>query len=230
MAGLAGRGRCRPPRLGASALDDRGQRPFRLAHDGRGRPLCRRACCACPGPARSRARNARPSALASPADGQPVWDEDCDGDWLAWVKEHWARERRRGRCERELHGAKTSLTWEGDHRERLVEHDRAKVARYEALVRFDLSAQEMTPYLERRVCGIRGRYRLLGTGLGEASSASPRPISMRPDGHRGVGMTSVTGPCAARRRPLPVPKCCARRLGERHNQLGRSITDSRYQQ
>ena len=98
------------------------------------------------------------------ADRQPVWGEDFDGDWLAWVREHWLV-RDVEILERELHGAKTSLTWKGDHREQSRQHARAKVARYEALVRFDLSAQEMAPYLERRVCGIRGRYRLLGTVL-----------------------------------------------------------------
>ena len=98
------------------------------------------------------------------ADGHPVWDDDDPQDWRAWIADNWLADRAETLA-RELRGAKTSLGWKGDHRERAREHDLAEVERRDALARFDLSEEEMKPFLERRVCGIRGRYRLLGSVL-----------------------------------------------------------------
>ena len=95
------------------------------------------------------------------ADGHGVWEEGFADNWLAWTREHWPRERA-AELERELAGARRSLSWAGDHRARAVERKRAELAKLEGLVRFDLSEEEMEPYLKDRVCGIRGRYRLTG--------------------------------------------------------------------
>jgi hypothetical protein len=112
------------------------------------------------------------------AEGHEVWDEDYDGDWWAWIEAHWVP----GAVEalrRDRDRARTTLAWVGDHRERLREQERAEVARLEELLRFDLSEEEMRPYLERRVCGIRGRYCLMCTtwemqhGITEADIDAP---------------------------------------------------------
>lgn len=111
-------------------------------------------------------------------DGHQVWDEAFDGDWREWIDEHWLP-RRSEALWRDLDGAKRSLAWVGDHRDRLRELDCAEVARLEGLLRFDLSEPEMKPYLKRRVCGIRGRYCLMYTdwekrhGITEADIDAP---------------------------------------------------------
>ena len=94
------------------------------------------------------------------ADGHDVWGEGGVDDWRAWVAVHW-RSDLAEELERALSGATVSLGWVGDHRERMRRQQRERVAQEKSVMRFDLSAEEMKPYLERRVCGIRGRYRLL---------------------------------------------------------------------
>jgi hypothetical protein len=95
------------------------------------------------------------------ADGHSVWDEGFAGNWQAWIAEHWPRGEATA-LERELDGARRSLSWAGDHRARAVERKRDELARLEGLARFDLSEEEMGPYLKDRVHGIRGRYRVTG--------------------------------------------------------------------
>ena len=110
--------------------------------------------------------------------GHEVCEADCDGDWWGWLAAHWSPSQVED-LRAELGRAETTLAWAGDHRELLRERDRADLARLEGLMRFDLSEQEMAPYLERRVCGIRGRYRLLGSqreaqcGLTQADIDAP---------------------------------------------------------
>lgn len=98
------------------------------------------------------------------ADGHDVWEEGHVLDWLAWVAAHWRSDLAEA-LERALRGATISIGWVGDHRERMRQQQREHVARKSGLLRLDLSEQEMAPYLERRVCGIRGRYRLLHSAL-----------------------------------------------------------------
>jgi hypothetical protein len=111
-------------------------------------------------------------------DSHRVWDEIFAGDWWAWIEANWPQSRLEA-LRRELDGARTSLAWLGDNREQLRQGERAEVVRLEGLVPFDLSEQEMKPYLERRVCGIRGRYRLMYTvwerrhGITEANIDAP---------------------------------------------------------
>jgi hypothetical protein len=95
------------------------------------------------------------------ADGYAVWEEGFAGSWQAWVSEHW-RPAAATALERELDGVRRSLSWTGDHRARAVERKREKLAKLEGLVRYDLSPEEMAPYLAERVCGIRGRHRVTG--------------------------------------------------------------------
>ena len=109
------------------------------------------------------------------ADGHDVWEEGGVHDWRAWVATHWRSELAEA-LERDLRVAATALGWVGDHRERLRQRQREHVAREAGLLRFDLSEQEMAPYLERRVCGIRGATGCC-TASWKSSSASPRPTS-----------------------------------------------------
>lgn len=97
-------------------------------------------------------------------EGHPVWEDDDGEDWRTWITDNWPADKAEDLA-RKLRGAETSLGWKGDHRERLRERDRAEVERCEALARFDLDEEQMKSFLERRVCGIRGRYRLLGSVL-----------------------------------------------------------------
>jgi hypothetical protein len=103
------------------------------------------------------------SAIAArlAADGRTVWEEGYAGSWLAWISEHWPRERV-VELEREMDAVRRSFSWTGDHRARAVERKRDELAKLEGLARCDLSPEEMAPYLEGRVCGIRGRYRVTG--------------------------------------------------------------------
>lgn len=94
------------------------------------------------------------------ADGHDVWEEGGVDDWRAWVATHWRSDLAEA-LERALSGAAISLGWVGDHRERMRQQQREQVTQKKSAMRFDLSAEEMKPYLQRRVCGIRGRYRLL---------------------------------------------------------------------
>jgi hypothetical protein len=94
------------------------------------------------------------------ADGHDVWEEGALVGWRGWIADNWSADLAEG-LERALGSATTSLGWVGDHRERMRQHERERVAQKKSIMRFDLSAEEMKPYLERRVCGIRGRYRLL---------------------------------------------------------------------
>jgi hypothetical protein len=98
------------------------------------------------------------------ADGHDVWEKGALLDWRGWIAEHWRADFAEG-LERALRSATTSLGWVGDHRERMRQHERERVAQKKSVMRFDLTAEEMRPYLERRVCGIRGRYRVLGSVL-----------------------------------------------------------------
>jgi hypothetical protein len=95
------------------------------------------------------------------ADGHAVWGEDFAGNWQAWTREHWPRGAAAA-LEREIAAARRSLSWVGDHRARAVQCKRDELSQLEGLARFDLSEEEMKPYLKDRVCGIRGRYRLTG--------------------------------------------------------------------
>ena len=95
------------------------------------------------------------------ADGRAVWEECFAGNWLAWISEHWPRERA-AELEREMDAVRRSLSWTDDYRARAVQRKRDELARLEGLARCDLSLEEMEPFLKDRVCGIRGRYRLTG--------------------------------------------------------------------
>jgi hypothetical protein len=95
------------------------------------------------------------------ADGRVVWEEGFAGNWLAWISEHWPPAEAAA-LEREMDAVRRSLSWTGDHRARAVQGKRDELARLECLARCDLSPEEMEPYLESRVCGIRGRYRVTG--------------------------------------------------------------------
>jgi hypothetical protein len=95
------------------------------------------------------------------ADGHAVWEEDFAGSWQAWTRGNWPPAVAAA-LERELAGARRSLSWTGDHRARELQRKREELAKLEGLARCDLSEEEMAPYLKDRVCGIRGRYRLTG--------------------------------------------------------------------
>lgn len=103
------------------------------------------------------------SAIAAclAADGRAVWEEGFAGNWQAWIAEHWPPVEAAD-LEREMAGARRSLSWTGDHRARAVQRKRDELSRLEGLARCDLSEEEMAPYLKDRVCGVRGRYRLSG--------------------------------------------------------------------
>jgi hypothetical protein len=109
------------------------------------------------------------------ADGHDVWEEGGVHDWRAWIAEHWRADPAE-RLERALSGATISLGWVGDHRERMRQQQRERVAQKKSVMRFNLSAEEMKPYLERRACGIRGRYRLLGSVLEKRLGVTARDI------------------------------------------------------
>ena len=106
------------------------------------------------------------SAIAArlAADGHAVWEEGFAGNWQAWIAENWPPTEAVA-LERELDGARRSLSWVGDHRARAVQCKRDELSQLEGLARFDLSEEEMKPYLKDRVCGIRGRYRVTGMTL-----------------------------------------------------------------
>ena len=112
------------------------------------------------------------------ADGHDVWEPGSVCDWRAWIAQRWTADLAKA-LERELHGATISLGRVAGHRERLRQQQRERVASMEAAMRFDLDDEEMRPYLERRVCGIRGRYRLMYTvwehkhGITEANIDAP---------------------------------------------------------
>ena len=110
------------------------------------------------------------------ADGHDVWEEDGVHDWRAWVAAHWRSDLAEA-LEHDLRFAATSLGWVGDHRERMRQQQREHVACKAGLLRLDLSEREMAPYLERRVCGIRGRYRLLGSVLEKRLGITARDIN-----------------------------------------------------
>lgn len=95
------------------------------------------------------------------SDGHAVWEERYAGRWQAWISEHWPSAEAAA-LEGELAGARRSLSWTGDHRARAVQRKREELAKLEGLARSDLSEEEMAPYLNDRVCGIRGRYRVTG--------------------------------------------------------------------
>ena len=95
------------------------------------------------------------------ADGHAVWEEDFEGNWQAWTAEHWSPAEA-AELAAEAAAVRRSLSWVGDHRARAVQRKRDELARLEGLARCDLSAEEMAPFLEGRVCGIRGRYRVTG--------------------------------------------------------------------
>jgi hypothetical protein len=111
-------------------------------------------------------------------DGHDVWELGSACDWRAWMAQHWTADLAKA-LERELHGATISLGWVAGHRERLRQQERERVASVEAAMRLDLDDEELRPYLERRVCGIRGRYRLMYTvwevqhGITEADIDAP---------------------------------------------------------
>ena len=96
------------------------------------------------------------------ADGHRVWEEGALLDWRAWIADNWRADSAES-LERALRSATTSLGWVGDHRERMRQQQRERVTQKKSVMRFDLNAEEMKPHLQRRVCGIRGRYRLLQT-------------------------------------------------------------------
>lgn len=100
-------------------------------------------------------------AVRLAADGYAVWEEGFAGNWQAWIAEHWASAEAAA-LEREIAAARRSLSWVGDHRARELQRKRDELSKFEGLVRFDLSEEEMEPFLKDRVCGIRGRYRLTG--------------------------------------------------------------------
>jgi len=95
------------------------------------------------------------------ADGHAVSEEGYAGNWQAWIAEHWPHAEAAA-LESEIAAARRSLSWAGDHRARELQRKRDELSRLEGLVRFDLSEEEMEPYLKDRVFGIRGRYRLTG--------------------------------------------------------------------
>ena len=64
-------------------------------------------------------------------------------------------------------------------------------------VHFSLSEQEKAPYLERRVCGIGDRYRLLGSQWEDTRSHAGRHRCDPRSG--GIGRASAAGLCAARK-------------------------------
>ena len=112
------------------------------------------------------------------ADGYAVWEKGYAGSWQAWIREHWSPTEA-AELERELDGARRSLSWTGDHRARGVQRKRDELAKLEGLARCDLSPEEMAPFLKDRVTGIRGRYRLTGMdwerqrGITEADIDAP---------------------------------------------------------
>ncbi len=111
-------------------------------------------------------------------DGHDVWEQGSVCDWRSWIEQHWSAELAEA-LERELQSATISLGWVAGHRERLRQQQRERLASLEAAMRLDLDDEEMRPYLERRVCGVRGRYRLMYTvwedkhGITEADIDAP---------------------------------------------------------
>lgn len=92
--------------------------------------------------------------------GRPVW-EQVPANWRAWIEEHWPAPTARALL-RELESAERTRHWVGEHRANLRRRERAELEELAGLLRYDLSPEEMAPYLKDRVTGIRGRYRLSG--------------------------------------------------------------------
>ena len=110
-------------------------------------------------------------------DGWPVWPAGLGAVWRQWLKENWPGSWA-ATFLRDLEGARLSLGWVGDHRQRLRKMNEDERGRLRALIA-DMADQERARLLKRRVCGIRGRFRCLQTlwaredGISDADVDAP---------------------------------------------------------